>query len=328
MSFTPSYIKLLESGEFESRVRRAKTFLADCSVCPRNCGVDRLNGELGFCHSSVIPIVSSYTAHSGEEPVLSGTKGAGNIFFGNCNLNCVYCQNFEISQNRSVENQKTVSVERLAEIMLKLQNEGCHNIGLVSPTHFSVQILEAIYLAAQKGLRLPSIYNSNGYDSVDMLKLFDGVIDIFLPDFKYGNNEYAKKFSSADKYFETAKAALGEMFRQVGDKLILENNVAMRGMIVRHLVLPNDLAESEIVFEFIAKELSPQIHISLMSQYFPSNKANHFALLDRKIRNSEYEKAIGLLEKYNLSNGWIQELASSDFYIPHFKENSSNPFGY
>lgn len=326
MSFTPSYIQLLETGEFEKRINLAKKLLANCSVCPRSCGVDRTIGELGLCRSSTIPVVSSYTAHFGEEPVLSGTNGAGNIFFGNCNLSCVFCQNYEISQNWKIENQNTVSVERVAEIMIGLQNRGCSNIGLVSPTHFSVQILEAIFLAAQNGLHLPIIYNSNGYDSVETLKLFEDVIDIYLPDFKYGNDEYVKRFSNAENYFETAKNALKEMYRQVGDKLIHENNVAVRGMIVRHLVLPNDLGESEKVFEFIAKELCPQVHISLMSQYFPTNKASQHILLNRKIRNSEYEKVISLLEKYKLTNGWIQELESSDFYIPHFNENRTNPF--
>ena len=326
MSFTPSYIQLLETGEFEKRINSAKGLLVKCSVCPRNCGFDRTKGELGFCHCSAIPIVSSYTVHFGEEPVLSGTKGAGNIFFGNCNLSCVFCQNYEISQNWKVENHHTVSVERVAEIMIELQNRGCHNIGLVSPTHFSAQILEAIFLAAQNGLKLPIIYNSNGYDSVETLKLFEDVIDIYLPDFKYGNDEYAYRFSNADNYFDAAKGALKEMYRQVGDKLVYENDVAVRGMIVRHLVLPNDLAESEKVFEFIANKLSSNVHISLMSQYFPMYKANQHILINRKIRNSEYEKVISLFEKYKLTNGWSQELDSSDFYIPRFNESRTNPF--
>ncbi|MDP3581773.1 MAG: radical SAM protein [Ignavibacteria bacterium] len=194
MSFIPSYIQLLATGEFEKRVNSAKELLAKCSVCPRGCGIDRTKGELGFCYSSTKPIVSSYTAHFGEEPVLSGTNGAGNIFFGNCNLNCVFCQNYEISQNWEIENENSISIKRLAEIMIELQNRGCNNIGLVSPTHFSVQILEAVFLAAQDGLHLPIIYNSNGYDSVETLKLFEDVIDIYLPDFKYGNDEYAKMF--------------------------------------------------------------------------------------------------------------------------------------
>lgn len=326
MTFTPSYIKLLESEEFEQRIRLAKELLKNCSVCPRDCGVDRQNGNIGFCQSPAFPVVSSYTPHYGEEPVLSGSKGAGNIFFGNCNLSCVFCQNSEISQNWKIENRHSISVEQLASIMINLQKRGCHNIGLVSPAQFSVQILEAIFLAAKQGLRLPIIYNSNGFDSVEMLKLFDGVIDIYLPDFKYGNDDFAKQYSNVTGYFETAKAAIKEMLRQVGKKLIYENDIAVRGLIIRHLVLPNDLAESERVFNFISQELSPQIHISLMSQYFPSNKSKHFVLLDRKIKNSEYEKVIALLEKYDLNNGWIQELESSDYYLPNFSKNRLNPF--
>jgi putative pyruvate formate lyase activating enzyme len=217
----------------------------------------------GICSSGHLPIISSYTPHFGEEPVLSGTNGAGNIFFGNCNLKCIYCQNFEISQNPKIERQKEVSHNRLAEIMIELQNKSCHNIGLVSPTHFSATILKSIYLAAQQGLSLPIIYNTNGYDSVEVLKLYDGVVDIYLPDLKYGNNEYAKKYSLVDNYFVKAKEALKEMYRQVGYELIYNGDVVVRGMIIRHLILPNDLSETEKVFKFVAEELSPKIHISL-----------------------------------------------------------------
>lgn len=322
----PAYKKLLKNREFERRIIKAKLLLENCAVCPRRCEVDRYNNAAGYCRSSTAPIVSSYTLHHGEEPVLSGSKGSGNIFFGNCNMRCVFCQNFEISQNWETEKHNEVTTLRLAEIMLELQNRGAHNIGLVSPTHFSVQILEAIYLAANRGLGIPIIYNSNGYDSVEMLKLFDGVIDIYLPDFKYGDDKYAKEFSLTENYFETAKKALKEMFRQVGNKLIYENGLAVRGMIVRHLVLPNEIAESEKVFEFIAGELSKEIHISLMSQYFPTYKTDKFVLLNRKIKIKEYENVIALLEKYGLTNGWIQEIDSADYYIPDFNADRENPF--
>jgi putative pyruvate formate lyase activating enzyme len=285
-----------------------------------------MNGEYGICQSLELPIVSSYTPHHGEEPVLSGTNGAGNIFFGNCNLRCVFCQNHEISQNWKVEKDNEVSYERIADIMIELQNKGCHNIGLVSPTHFSAQILKSIYLAALKELNIPIIYNTNGYDSVEMIKLFKDVIDIYLPDFKYGDNQYAKKYSRVDNYFEHAGKAIKEMFNQVGDELVYDNDVVVRGLIIRHLVLPNGLSETEKVFKFIAEELSPNIHISLMSQYYPSNKANNDILLSRQLRISEYEKAIVLMEKYGLHNGWIQELESSDNYRPQFNSNRQNPF--
>lgn len=326
MKFTVSYLKLLESDELKLRATNALQFMNKCKCCPRNCGINRNNNELGFCNSSYLPIVSSFTSHHGEEPGLSGTKGAGNIFFGNCNLKCIYCQNFEISQNYKNEIEHEVSHERLAEIMLELQNRGCHNIGLVSPTHFSGAILKSIYIAAKNGLNVPIIYNSNGYDSVEILKLYDGVIDIYLPDFKYGVDEYAKKYSCAENYFESAKAAIKEMFRQVGPELVYDENVIVRGLIIRHLILPNNLAESENVFKFIAEELSTEVHISLMSQYYPTNKANEEILLDRKIRLSEYEKVLYLMEKYNLHNGWIQEMESPENYRPSFETNRDDPF--
>jgi putative pyruvate formate lyase activating enzyme len=326
MNFTPSYIELLHSDILKDRAEKAFINLNSCTSCPRDCKVNRINGELGICTSGYLPIVSSYTPHFGEEPVLSGTKGAGNIFFGNCNLKCIYCQNFEISQNPKSESQNKVTHERLAEIMIELQNRDCHNIGLVSPTHFSATILKSINIAAEQGLDLPIIYNTNGYDSVDMLKLYDGVVDIYLPDFKYGSSEYATKYSLVDDYFEKTKEALKEMYRQVGDQLIYDGDVAVRGMIIRHLILPNDLSETEKVFKFIAEELSPNVHISLMSQYYPANKTSKDILIDRTLRNSEYEKAIQLLEKYELQNGWIQEIDSSENYRPNFNEDRINPF--
>jgi putative pyruvate formate lyase activating enzyme len=330
MNFIPSYINLLQSGELKLRAEKAYANLNSCTSCPRDCNVDRINGDYGICTSGSLPIVSSYTPHFGEEPVLSGTKGAGNIFFGNCNLKCIYCQNFEISQNPLVEKQKEVTHNRLAEIMIELQSanggKGCHNIGLVSPSHFSATILKSIYIAAQNGLKLPIIYNTNGYDSVEMLKLYDGVVDIYLPDFKYGNSEYAKTYSLVDNYFEKAKEALREMYRQVGDELVYDGDVVVRGLIIRHLILPNDLSDTEKVFKFIAEELSPKIHISLMSQYYPTNKAYKDILIDRALRIPEYEKAIQLLEKYGLHNGWIQEMESAETYRPNFNEDRANPF--
>jgi putative pyruvate formate lyase activating enzyme len=326
MNFIPSYKKLLQNGELLKRAEEAYNNLYSCTSCPRDCKVNRINGEYGICTSGNLPVVSSYAPHYGEEPVLSGTKGAGNIFFGNCNLKCIYCQNYEISQNPKSERLNEVNHNRLAEIMLELQKKNCHNIGLVSPTHFSATILKSIYLAAQQGLNLPIIYNTNAYDSVEMLKLYDGVIDIYLPDFKYGNSENAKKYSLVDNYFEKTKEAIKEIFRQVGDELIYEGGIAVRGMIIRHLILPNDLSETENVFKFIAEELSPNIHISLMSQYFPTNKAYTDDLFSRPLHKTEYDKAVDLLDKYGLYNGWIQEMESSRTYRPNFNEDRTNPF--
>ena len=326
MNFIPSYIRLFQNGELKKRAQSTLGVLKSCRSCPRNCEVDRTQGEYGICQSLELPIVSSYTSHFGEEPVLSGNRGAGNIFFGNCNLRCMFCQNYEISQNWKVEKMHEVSLERLADIMIELQERNCHNIGLVSPTHFSAQILKSIYLATEKGLRLPIIYNTNGYDSVDMLKLYNGVIDIYLPDFKYGNNQNAKTYSRVDDYFDHTKEAIKEMFRQVGDELVYDGDVVVRGLIIRHLVLPNGLAESEKVFEFIAEELNSNIHISLMSQYYPSNKASNDILINRTLRESEYKNAIELMDKYGLHNGWIQEAESSENYRPYFNEDRVNPF--
>jgi putative pyruvate formate lyase activating enzyme len=326
MTFIPSYIKLLNSGELKRRADLCDSLLVSCDVCPRDCKIDRTQNKLGFCLSGYKPIISSYTKHFGEEPVISGTNGAGNIFFGNCNLRCVFCQNYEISQNYKAEATNEVSFDRLAGIMLELQDQGCHNIGLVSPTHFAPQILKSIYIAAEQGLRIPIVYNTNGYDSPEMLRLFEDVADIYLPDFKYGADESAKEYSKAPDYFESAKAALQEMYRQIGDTMEYENGILMRGLIVRHLTLPNDLAESEEVFKFIAKELSSNVHISLMSQYYPTFKAEEHVLISRRVRVREYEKAVELLDKYNLKNGWIQELESPDNYRPEFNKDRGNPF--
>lgn len=322
--FIPSY-KKISAGDFAKRLNRADEILKICTGCPRNCLADRTNGKLGTCQSGYKPIVSSYTLHFGEEPVLSGTNGAGNIFFGNCNLRCDYCQNFVISQNPKAEIKNEVSVERLAEIMLELQNMNCHNIGLVSPTHFTVPILKSIKLASDKGLSLPIIYNTNGYDSVEMLKLYKDVVDIYLPDFKYGNNDYGRRYSKVPDYFDVAKLAIKEMYEQVGSELVYENGVVVRGLIIRHLVLPNGLAGSEEVFKFISR-LDSKIHISVMAQYYPTNRAERNILLNRAIRHSEFDRVTELLDKYGLENGWIQEMESHDFYRPNFDEDREDPF--
>ena len=325
MSFNPSYKKISEE-DFTKRISLADEILKKCASCPRNCLVDRTGGELGTCQSRDLPIVSSFTPHFGEEPVLSGTNGAGNIFFGNCNLRCDFCQNFVISQNPKAEIRNEVSVERLSEIMLELQNRNCHNIGLVSPTHFSIPILKSIKIAADRGLNLPIVYNSNGYDSIEMLKLYKDIIDIYLPDFKYGNNEYGRRYSKAPDYFDKAMLAIREMYEQVGSELVYENGVVVRGLIIRHLVLPNGLAESEEVFKFISRDLDPKIHISVMAQYYPTNRASRNILLNRKITQTEYERVLYLLDKYGLENGWLQELESNESYRPNFDEDRENPF--
>lgn len=324
MNFIPSY-KNIGIEEFKRREKLAHDILHYCTSCPRNCKIDRTNDELGICASGSLPIVSSYTPHFGEETVLSGIRGAGNIFFGNCNLNCIYCQNFIISQKPKVEKKNEVTIERLAEIMLELQEKECHNIGLVSPTHYSVPIFKSIKLAVEKGLNLPIIYNTNGYDSVEILQLYNRVIDIYLPDFKYGDNTNGKIYSKVDNYFDKTKEAITEMYRQIGSELVYENGIVVKGLIIRHLILPNGLAETEKVFKFIS-ELDPKIHISLMAQYYPTNVANRYILMSRPVSNAEYARAIELLDKFGLENGWIQELESSESYHPHFEGNRIDPF--
>ena len=325
MGSIPAYKKISED-DFKLRLSRADEIIRKCTSCPRNCLVDRTVGEIGTCRSGDNPIVSSYTPHFGEEPVLSGTNGAGNIFFGNCNLSCDYCQNFVISQNPKLEKRNEISTERLADIMIELQNLNCHNIGLVSPTHFAVPILRSIKIASDKGLNLPIIYNTNGYDSVEILNLYKDVIDIYLPDFKYGDNDYGRKLSKIPDYFDKCKLAITEMYKQVGSELVYQKEVVIRGLIIRHLVLPNGLAETEEVFKFISKELDSKIHLSVMSQYYPTNRSSRNILIDRKISHREYDRVLELLDKYDLKNGWVQEIESNDFYRPNFNEDRRDPF--
>src|SRR3954463_4804127 len=218
----PSFLKLLKANELEHRVEQLEALLGSCNICPKDCGNDRLSDEIAACYSGRLPIVSSYTAHFGEEPVLSGTKGAGNIFFGNCNLRCVYCQNYQISQTWKTQKRNEVTHERLADMMLELQDGGCHNIGFVSPTHFAPQMARAILIAAERGLRLPIVYNTNAYDSVEVLKLLDGIVDVYLPDLKYADSDAGFQYSKVRDYSLHARAAITEMHRQMGDELVFD----------------------------------------------------------------------------------------------------------
>src|SRR6476660_4956223 len=235
---SPKYLTLLAENKLVERVEALESLLASCTVCPKDCGNNRLNDEIAACYSGRLPIVSSYTAHFGEEPCLSGTHGAGNIFFGNCNLRCVYCQNYQISQTWKEQKRNEVTHERLAEMMLELQEKCCHNIGFVSPTHFVPQMARAILIAAENGLRLPIVYNTNAYDSVEVLHLLDGIVDVYLPDLKYADSAAGFQYSKVRDYKEHARAAIKEMFRQTGDQLIYgEENLLKRGLVIRLLVL-------------------------------------------------------------------------------------------
>ncbi len=321
-----SYIALYHSGELERRVQNLEARLAACDICPRKCGVNRLQNELGFCHSGKLPIVSSVCAHEGEEPVISGTRGSGAIFWGNCNLRCVYCQNYQISQNWQKQKSYEMDYHVLAEKMLYLQNElGCHNINFVSPSHFVPQLVRAVFEAVPRGLHVPLVYNTNSYDSVQSLKELDGIIDIYLPDLKYAADDSARKYSQAPDYVAISRAALKEMYRQVGNLVVNEEGVAQRGLIVRHLVLPNGLAGSEKSLEWLASELSTSVTVSIMSQYLPAHKAQCVPLLSRVISIDEYEIVTGLLFDLGIENGWIQELGAAKTYVPDF-EKEGHPF--
>ena len=265
--------------------------------------------------------MSAYCQHFGEEPALGGTNGVGNIFLGNCNLRCVYCQNYQISQNWKVEKKNEVSFERMAEMMLELQAKGVHAIGFVSPTHFVPQIVRALSIAIPRGLNLPLVYNTNAYDSVEVLKLLDGIFDIYLPDLKYSDDDFGYRYSKVKSYSGISRAALKEMHRQLGSDLLLDDNgLVKRGLIIRHLVLPNDIASSDDTLRWIAHELDNRVTLSVMSQYYPTHKALTTELLDRRIRESEYEKVLSLLDKYGFENGWAQEFESHDYYRPDFTD--------
>ena len=324
------YLTLLAENKLRKRVEALEALLRSCTVCPKDCGNDRINDEIAACYSGRLPIVSSYTAHFGEEPCLSGTKGAGNIFFGNCNLRCVYCQNYQISQTHKEQKKNEITHERLAEMMLELQDRGCHNIGFVSPTHFAPQMARGILLAAEKGLRLPIVYNTNAYDSVEVLKLLDGIVDIYLPDLKYADSDAGFQYSKVRDYKEHARAAIKEMHRQMGDSLVFgDDGLLKRGLMIRLLVLPNDLADIESNLRWIRDELSPKTAVSLMAQYYATNKAvtdDRYILLSRRISEGEWFEAVSLLNDLGIEEGFMQEYESaSHYYRPDFTD-AEKPF--
>ena len=326
----PKYLELLAENKLEERVLLLEELLRSCTVCPKDCGNDRTRDEIAACYSGRLPIVSSYTAHFGEEPVLSGTRGAGNIFFGNCNLRCVYCQNYQISQTWKEQRRNEVTHERLAEMMLELQERGCHNIGFVSPTHFAPQMARAILIAAQRGLRLPIVYNTNAYDSVEVLRLLDGIVDVYLPDLKYADSDAGFQYSKVRDYTLHARAAIKEMQRQMGDQLVFgDDGLLKRGLLIRLLVLPNDIAGIEENLRWIGDELSPRTAISLMAQYYATNKAatdERNILLSRRISEREWYEAVSLLEELGMEEGFMQEYESAThYYRPDFTD-ADEPF--
>jgi len=324
--FQPEYIALYHSGELERRVERLEARLASCDICPRECGVNRLEGEHGFCHSGHLPIVAAVCPHYGEEPALSGSKGSGAVFFGNCNMNCVYCQNYQISQDWKKQQSKEMDSHTLAERMLYLQDElGCHNINFVSPSHFVPQLVRAVLEAVPMGLRLPLVYNTSSYDSIKSLKELDGIISVYLADLRYASNKWARKFSRVQDYVTHARRAIAEMYRQVGGLIVDESGLAQKGLIVRHLVLPNRLAGSGESLTWLVNEVSPAVTVSIMSQYFPAHRASQIPLLARTISVAEYSEVIELLNELGIENGWLQEMDASGSYLPDFTRNG-HPF--
>lgn len=297
-SFEPAYLRLARQKKLAERAAEAREKLKACDLCARYCRVDRLSTTKGAaCHTGERAVVSSYGPHHGEESPLSGRRGSGTIFFAWCSLRCVYCQNSELSWEGE---GSEVTAEDLAEIMLKLQAMGCHNINFVSPSHVVASILEAVTIAAGKGLTLPLVYNTGGYDSPEALALLDGVIDIYMPDMKYGDDEAAAKYSRVSDYAKTNRAAVREMHRQVGNLILDEDGIARRGLLVRHLVLPEDLAGSAEVFRFLAEEISAQTYLNVMAQYRPCYRAGEHAEIARRLGREEFRSALRLAADHGL----------------------------
>ncbi len=296
--FEPAYLALLASGELKKRVTVAYQRLTACNICALNCGVDRRSGEMGTCNTGELAKVSSYGPHLGEEDPLRGRRGSGTIFFSRCNLRCQYCQNHDISQ---AEAGYEMGAEELAAIMIDLQTRGCHNINFVSPSHVVPQILAGVWVAAQAGLEIPLVYNTGGYDSLETLNLLDGIVDIYMPDMKYADPEIAQRYSKIPDYPVVNQAAVKEMHRQVGDLQLDSRGIATRGLLIRHLVLPDNLAGTGQIVKFLAEEISPQTYLNLMDQYRPAYRAHHYPELGRRITSQEYAAAVQAAGKVGLS---------------------------
>lgn len=296
MNFTPSYIELYENGALEKRAEQIYEIIKRCTLCPHKCMVDRTLSKDGKCRSSELPIVSSFHAHFGEEAPLVGRGGSGTIFFTNCNLSCIFCQNYDISH---LERGREVTCDKLASMMLELQKNGCHNINFVTPTHMVYSILKALLIAVPEGLNLPLVYNSGGYDSVDTISLLKGIFDIYMPDFKYMDSDVSGNLSGAGDYPTVAMAALREMHSQVGDLTIDERGVALRGLLVRHLVLPNNLAATDGVISFLAG-LSKDTYVNIMDQYHPEYRARECPDIRRRVTLEEFDEAVNYALKQGL----------------------------
>ena len=290
--------------------------LKECTVCPHNCKINRLDNKIGFCKGRDTVKIALSSLHYFEEPCISGTNGSGTIFFSNCNLKCIYCQNYKISWEAKGE-EKTI--DDLANIMLDQQAKGAHNINLVTPTMYAYQIIEAIKIAKEKGLNIPIIYNTNSYENIETIKALKGYIDVYLPDLKYYDNNLGKKYSNINNYFDYASEAIKEMFNQVGNPEFDENGLIKKGVIIRHLVLPNHIQNSKNVLKWIKDNLNENVYISLMAQYFPCHKAKENEMLNRKLTKHEYKEIENYFYLLDFKNGYIQELGShEEEYVPNF----------
>jgi putative pyruvate formate lyase activating enzyme len=306
------------------RALSLREHLHSCDICPHRCGVNRVENETGFCGASDDIVIAYSGLHFGEEPPISGTRGSGTIFFAHCNSRCVYCQNYQISQRAEEIPTRMLSPDELAGEMLALQRKGAHNINLVSPTHVVAQVAEGLCIARERGLSIPIVYNTNGYDAVETLRYLEGLIDIYLPDVKYSDDATAKAYSGIDRYVEVNRSAIAEMFRQVGNLALDRDGIARRGILVRHLILPQGLAGSEESLEFLAS-LSGEMVISLMAQYAPQYKAKTMPPLDRKISREEYERVLDWAWELGLERCFVQESESSEALVPDFRR--ADPFG-
>lgn len=290
--------------------------LEKCNICPHKCGINRTK-QVGRCMATDKIKIALYSVHDFEEPCISGEKGSGTIFFSNCNMNCMFCQNYEISQQGK---GKDITIEELSDIMIKQQEKNVENINLVTPTSYAIQIKEAVKLAKNKGLKIPIVYNTNGYEDTETLKLLEGIIDIYLPDLKYFYNELGKKYSKVDNYFEIATKAIKEMYRQVGVPQINEKGIMQKGLMIRHLILPNNIENSKNVLKWIKENINNNVYVSVMAQYFPTYKSKEIKELNRKLTKEEYEEVEQYLYELDLENGYIQELGEhEEEYVPKWE---------
>jgi len=301
MSFTPSYIGLFEKGELKQRIRLLNEILRECHLCPRECKVDRLNGEVGYCRAGSELMVSSAFPHFGEERPLVGYHGSGTIFLTHCNLRCIFCQNYDISH---LGRGERITISEMARAMVRLQEMGCHNINFVTPTHYVPQIVASLSEAIEMGLRLPIVYNCSGYESIEVIQLLEDIVDIYMPDAKYMDEKWAKEFSNAHDYPEVIKKVLKEMHRQVGDLKTNSLGIAERGLLIRHLVMPKGVASSETVLKFIAEEISIHSYVNIMDQYRPEYRAHEYSEINRRISYKEYAEAVQTAKRVRLYRGF------------------------